>query len=117
MKKFIVLYMMPAAGMAEWMQKPAEERKEAEEKMQKEWQAWATEHKDLLKETSGAGATQRVTKEGVASVKNDIMLYSIIEAESPEIAAKAFEKHPHLEIPGAWIDIMPANSIPGMSGN
>lgn len=102
--------------MAEWMAKPAEERKEVEEKMKKEWGVWTGEHKDILKETAGAGATQKVTTEGVTSIKNDVMLYSIVEAESPEVVAKAFEHHPHLGIPGGSIEIMPANALPGMDG-
>ncbi|MEK7187518.1 MAG: hypothetical protein AAB691_01560, partial [Patescibacteria group bacterium] len=84
-------------------------------KMQKEWQEWAGKHKDMIKETAGAGATQKVTNEGVSQIKNDVMMYSMVEAESPEVVAKAFEHHPHLGIPGAWIEIMPANVLPGMS--
>lgn len=42
------------------------------------------------------------------------MLYSVVQGESSEEIAKAFEGHPHLEIPGAWIDISTANYLPGM---
>jgi hypothetical protein len=34
------------------------------------------------------------------------MLYSVIEAESHDIAAKAYEGHPHLGIPQASIEVM-----------
>jgi hypothetical protein len=34
------------------------------------------------------------------------MLYSLIEADSHQAAAKMFEKHPHLGIPQASIEIM-----------
>jgi hypothetical protein len=34
------------------------------------------------------------------------MLYSLIEADSHQAAAKIFEKHPHLGIPQASIEIM-----------
>jgi hypothetical protein len=64
--------------------------------------------------TAGVGKTKRITPEGVADAKNDIMMYSIVQGESSEEVAKAFEGHPHLEIPGAWIDISTANSLPGM---
>jgi len=33
------------------------------------------------------------------------MLYSIVEAESHDIAAKAFERHPHLQIPQSSIQV------------
>ncbi len=42
------------------------------------------------------------------------MMYSIVQGASHEEIAKAFEGHPHLEIPGAWIDVSTANYLPGM---
>jgi hypothetical protein len=39
------------------------------------------------------------------------MLYSIIEAESHEAAAKAFESHPHLGIPQSSIEITAIRSM------
>jgi hypothetical protein len=103
--------MMPSAGLAAWMETPLEERQAVEAKMKAEWDAWMQQNAASLKETAGAGSTKRVTKEGVVDVKNDVMMYSIVEAESPESAAKMFEGHPHLGIPEAWIDIMPANVL------
>jgi hypothetical protein len=114
MSKFLVLYMAPAAGMAEWMQKPESERKGDEEKMRGEWDAWTKAHAEHLSETAGAGKTKRVTSSGVADVKNDVMLFSIVEGESHDAVAKMFEGHPHFGIPGGWIDIMPVNYLPGM---
>lgn len=114
MKKFLVLYMTPAAGMEAWMQKPLAERQPEEDKMKAEWGVWMQTNGSMIKETAGAGKNKRVTKSGVADVKNDIMLYSVVEAESHEAATKIFENHPHLAIPDAWIEIMPANSLPGM---
>jgi hypothetical protein len=42
------------------------------------------------------------------------MLYSIVEADSHEAAAKAFEKHPHLQIPESSIEVMAINPMTGM---
>lgn len=114
MKKFLVLYLAPAAVLEEWMKKPVEERKEEEEKMKAQWDAWMKDHAGSMKETAGAGKTKRVSKVGVADTKNDIMLFSIVEAESHEAAAKMFESHPHFGIPGSSIEIMPINYLPGM---
>jgi hypothetical protein len=47
-----------------------------------------------------------VTATGISDTKNDIMLCSFVEAESHEAAAKAFEKHPHLQIPQSSIEVM-----------
>jgi hypothetical protein len=117
MQKFLVLYMAPAASLEEWMKQEPEARQADEEKMKGEWDVWMQSHGALhTGMTAGAGKTKRVTESGIADVKNDVMLFSIIEAESHEAAAAAFEVHPHFGIPGGWIDVMPANVLPGMEG-
>ena len=111
MKKFLVLYLAPATVLEEWMRKPEENRKAGEEKMKKEWDTWMESHRDVIKETAGAGKTKKVTKEGVTDTKNDIMLYSIVEGESAEAVAEMFRDHPHFGIPEASIEIMPVNYL------
>ncbi|MDD5084307.1 MAG: hypothetical protein PHT88_05275 [Candidatus Moranbacteria bacterium] len=114
MKKFLVLYLAPVSVIEEWMKKSPEERKSEEDAMKTEWNAWMRERTASVKETAGAGKTKRVTKEGISDAKNDIMMFSMVEAESSEDAAKIFENHPHLGIPQASIEIMPVNYMPGM---
>lgn len=111
MNTFIVLYLAPQSVIAEWMKTPQEERDAAEKKMREEWDTWTAAHASMIKSTYAGGQTKRVTSEGVADTKNDIMLYSIIEAESHEVAAKAFEGHPHLSIPQASIEVMAIRSM------
>ncbi len=107
---------MPSAGLGEWMKLPESQRKAEQDKMQGEWGVWMKANSAAVKETAGAGKTKRVTSSGVVDVANDVMLYSMVEAESDDAAAKMFEGHPHFGIPGAWIDVMPANMLPGMEG-
>jgi hypothetical protein len=115
MKKFIVLYMAPAEGLAAWMKLDESVRKADEEKMKAQWDAWMAAHGAMLNgPTSGAGKTKRVTEGMVADVKNDVMLISIVNAESHDVVADAFKDHPHFGIPGAWIDVMPLNDLSGM---
>ena len=116
MQKFLVLYLMPVEGMEEWMKTDPEKRKAEEKKMQGEWQKWMEANRAMLSGmTAGVGKTKRVTPEGITDTKNNIMLYSMVEAESHEAAAKIFVGHPHLQIPNATIEIMPINPLPGMS--
>jgi len=63
---------------------------------------------------AGAGKTKRISAQGAADARNDIMLYAIVQAESHDAAAKAFEGHPHLGIPEASIEVMELNPLPGM---
>lgn len=111
MNTFLVLFLAPASVIAEWMKTPQAERDAAEKKMRAEWNAWMDAHAGMIKETKAAGKTKRVTTAGVVDSRNDIMLYSVVEAESHEVAAKAFEGHPHLGIPQASIEVMAIRSL------
>ena len=114
MKKFLVLYMAPAKVMEDWMKTPESERKAEEDKMKADWDEWMKTHGAKIKETAGAGKTKRVTKEGITDTKNDVMMFSLVEAETHEEVAEMFKNHPHFGIPEASIEIMPANYLPGM---
>ncbi len=98
--------MAPVATIDEWMNTPEAERKEAEAKMKADWDAWTAAHSTLVLNTIALGKTKRVSAEGVADVRNDMMLSSYAQGESAEEVAAAFATHPHLGIPGATIEIM-----------
>ena len=106
LKKFLVLYLAPADVLASWAKTDPETRKPAEEKMRADWNRWMGEHAKMITLTDAAGKTMAVTASGITDTKNDIMLYSIVEADSHEEAAKAFAQHPHLGIPQASIQVM-----------
>ena len=106
MQTFLVLFLAPSSVIEEWMKTPQAEREAAEKKMRDEWNIWMSNHASMIKETNAGGKTKRVNTSGVTDTKNDIMLYSVIEAESHDVAAKAFEDHPHLGIPQASIEVM-----------
>jgi hypothetical protein len=114
MNKYLVLYLAPVHVLTAWMETPEAERKATEEKMQHEWQQWATSHQEFVRDTAGAGKTIKITADGVSDSRNDIMLYSIIEADSYEAVTAMLDKHPHLQIPEASIEVMQCNTIPGM---
>ena len=100
---------MPHTGLDEWIKLPEDVRKAQELQMQSEWNAWMAEHKSSIIETAGIGKPKRITAAGIEDARNDIMMYSFIEAESLEVAAKLFENHPHFGIPNGWIEVMSVN--------
>jgi hypothetical protein len=113
MSKFMVLYSAPAAVVDEWMKKPESERKPEETKMMDAWKTWMGAHgKSFADKGAGLGKTKRVTDKGTADSRNDIMMYSVVEADSHAAAAKMFEGHPHFTIPQASIEVMPINAMP-----
>lgn len=111
MNTFIALYLAPVSVIEAWMKTPQADREVAEKKMREDWDTWATAHASMIKETKAGGKTKKVTSTGVTDTKNDIMMYSIIEAESHEVATQAFEGYPHLTIPEASIEIMAIRSL------
>jgi len=113
-KKFLVLYLVPASVIEEWSKTDPEKRKAGEEKMRGEWKKWMGDHAKMIINTEAGSKTKRVSSNGTSDVKNDIMLYSFVEAESHEAAAKAFENHPHLQIPQSTIEVMEVRPMGGM---
>ncbi len=113
-KKFVALYLVPASVMADWAKTDPETKKAAEEKMHAEWGKWMGDHAKMIVSTEVGGKTKRVTASGVVDIKNEIMLYSFVKAESHEAAVKAFENHPHLQIPQSSIEVMEVKPMSGM---
>lgn len=81
--------------------------------MQAEWNVWIESHKDAIAESAGVGKPKRITVSGVEDARNDIMMYSFVEADSLEAAADMFKGHPHFGISGGWIEVMSVNKAIG----
>jgi hypothetical protein len=111
LKKFLVLYLVPVDVLAGWAKTDPAIRKPAEEKMQAEWGRWTGQHAKMITLTEAAGKTKAVTAAGIGDIKNEIMLYSIVEADTHDSAAKAFASHPHLTIPQSSIQVMEVRSM------
>jgi hypothetical protein len=113
-KRYVAFYLAPASVIDAWSATDPDVRRPAEEKMRNEWGQWLAAHSKMIVSTDAGGKTKRVTASGVADTRNDVMLYSIIEAESHEAAARIFEHHPHLQIPQSSIEIMEIRPMGGM---
>ena len=112
-QKFLVLYLIPASVMADWAKTDPAIRQPEEQKMQAAWGKWMGEHAKMIVSTEVGGKTKCVTASGVSDTKNDIILYSFVEAESHDAAARIFENHPHLQIPQSSIEIMHVRPMTG----
>jgi hypothetical protein len=79
------------------------------------WMAWMKKNESaLVNMRAPLGKTRRVTPAGVANVRNEVTGYTIVEAESDDAAAAMLVDHPHLNVPGAYIDVLSVTPIPGM---
>ncbi len=104
MKKFFVLYMVPAASIDEMMKTTTPE--ERNEWMGK-WTTWMEAQKGFFVDPGAPmGKTTRVTSSGTSEARNEVTGYAIVNAESREDAAKVFATSPHLTMPGAYVDVM-----------
>jgi hypothetical protein len=115
MSKYFVTFNIPRTVIQEWVANADEAtRKEQTEKMMHEWQEWMVTHKDSVADQGlPLGKTKRITAEGVSDSVNDLNYYIVVEAESHEAAAEMLKGHPHLQIPGSYVEVIDA-SRPGM---
>jgi hypothetical protein len=113
MKKFLVLYMAPSAQFEQMMKNATPEQ---QQKGMDAWMKWMGANKASLADGGAPlGKTKRVDTSGTKDAKNEAGGYSIVQAESHDAAAKMFgNDHPHLHVPGAWIEIVEIMPIPGM---
>ena len=109
MKKFLVLYMMSAEGMAEMMTSSTPEQRQ--EGMDK-WKVWMGDHQaDFADDGGPVGKTKQINVEGVSDIKNSVGGYSIVQADSHEAATAIFSDSPHLAMPGATVEVMEIMSM------
>ena len=89
---------------------------EQQKKGMEAWTKWMNDNKASIVEGGAPlGNTKRVDANGPSNTKNEIGGYSVVQAESHDAATKLFGKdHPHLRMPGAWIEIMEIMPLPGM---
>ncbi|MDB4991997.1 MAG: hypothetical protein JWL75_242 [Parcubacteria group bacterium] len=106
----MVLYMMPASGMADMMKNMTPEMMEQGKKA---WGDWMEAHKsDLADFGGGLGKNLRVTKDGSSAQSNDVGGYSIIQAESAEAVAEILASNPSFnDMPESYIEVMEISSM------
>jgi hypothetical protein len=79
------------------------------------WHAWVEKHQAAIVSMGGPlGKTKKVSQQGIEDTSNHLGAFTVVRADSPEAAAKLFEKHPHFSIfPGDSVEVMPVLPIPG----
>jgi len=113
MKKFLVLYMANSAEFEAMMRNSTPEQRK---KGMEAWMNWMGAHQaSLVDGGAPLGKTKRVDSNGASDTTNEVGGYSIVQAESADAATRIFGKdQPHLQMPGAWIEIIEIMPIPGM---
>jgi hypothetical protein len=112
---YLAIFLGSKTRMDAWRAMPEAERKAKEERGMAEWKGWMEQHRGAVLEVGGPlGKTKRVSRDGIADVRNDLGAFTVVRARSHEVAAKMFENHPHFTIfPGDAVEVMPVLPIPG----
>ena len=113
MKKFMIFYMADPAALrdndAELHPGDAEEGDGGVDALDDRTQGVHVDRRAPL------GKTRRVDAKGAKDARNGIGGYSVVQADFHDAAAKMFSKdHPHLQMPGAWVEIVEIMPMPGM---
>ena len=116
MKNFLAIYIgtPDALERTGWKKLGEKERKEREAAGMNAWIEWGKKHADVIVDQgSPLGKTKRASPEGLSDIKNVMVGYTIVRAESHEAAAKLFDEHPHFTIfPGDSVEIMECLPMP-----
>jgi hypothetical protein len=113
MKKFMVLYMANGADFERMMK---ESTPEQQKKGMDAWMKWMGDNKaSMVDGGAPLGRSKKIDTKGASDTKNDVCGYSVVQAETAEDATKLFGKdHPHLQMPGGWVEVIEVMHIPGM---
>jgi hypothetical protein len=114
MKKYLAIYTGTAEAMAKWNSMPEQELRERQAAGVKAWHEWVERNKASIVEIGAPlGRTKSVTQAGIADIRNNMGAFTIVRAESHEVAAKLFEGHPHYTVfPGDAVEVMECLPIP-----
>jgi hypothetical protein len=109
MTKYLVLYHAPISAR-EQMAKATPEQAKAGMDM---WMNWMKRVSTSLVD-NGAPTGEGTTLGGNKASGDSVGGYGVVQAESLDAAKKLFEGHPHLHMPGGWIELLEIMKIPGM---
>jgi hypothetical protein len=116
MKNFLAVYIGTAAALekSQWNALDEKIRKAKEAEGLQAWMQWGTAHaSSIVDRGTPLGKTKRASPDGIADIKNVMVGYVIVRAESLEAAAQLFDKHPHFTIfPGDSVEIMECLPLP-----
>jgi len=78
------------------------------------WISWARQAGDAVLDLGAPiQPSGRISASGISVTDSQASGYSLLQANSKEEIDALLEKHPHLNMPGASIDVFEALPIPG----
>ena len=114
--RYLAVFLGNPNAFESWSKLPEEEQRKRSQEGMAAWHAWVNAHAAQIVEMGGPlGKTKKISRDGVADIRNEMGGFTIVRAASHEEAARMFEKHPHFMIvPGDRVEVMPVMPVPGM---
>jgi hypothetical protein len=114
MKSYLAVFTGSPDAMQNWQKLPQAERDKKEQQGMSAWRKWSDDHKSSIVEMGGPlSRTKRISKSGIADIRNNLGAFTIVKAKSQEDAAQLFVGHPHFTIfPGDGVEVMEVLPIP-----
>lgn len=115
MKTYLAVFTGSAEAMARWQTLSEAEREMRHAAGFKAWGAWVAEHaSSIVDDGSPLGRTKKISRAGIADIRNQLTAYTVVRAPSHEAAARLFEGHPHFTLfPGEGVEVMECLPVPG----
>ena len=110
MPTYVVLYTAPVSASAQ-MENNDPEMAAASMQAWNDWSAKAGSGVVDLGLPLSNG--RKLTSNGAAEAGTDVAGYSILQADTMDDAERLLESHPHLQMPGAAIEVYQSLQIPG----
>ena len=110
MPKYVVLYTAPVSASAQIENTDPAMAAEA----MKAWNDWAAKAGSGMVDLGlPLGNGRKVTSNGAADAGTEVAGYSILSADSMDKAIGMMNGHPHLQMPGAAIEVYETLDLPG----
>lgn len=104
MKKYVAIYVAPTEALDAMMENMSDE--DAKKGMD-DWTQWAKQHEAAIVDLGAPlGKNKRVNRDGAIDERNGICGYTIVQAESHEAATQVFTNSPHLDMAGAYVEVL-----------
>jgi len=111
MPKYVVLYTAPVSSAAQMENNDPAMAAE----VMKAWNDWSEKTGSGMVDLGlPLGMGRKVTSSGSDDATTDVAGYSILQADDMKAAEKLVDGHPHLQMPGAAIEIYETLQLPGM---
>ena len=112
MKKFMAIYMASGADFEKMMRNSTPEQRN---KGMEAWMKWMNDNKaSILEGGAPLGKTKRADATGVSDTKNNIGGYYRASRNARRGSQTVSSDHPHLQMPGAWVEILEIMPLPAM---